>query len=332
MQAQTSQKQYKVLTVAFYNVENLFDTINNPYKNDDSRTPTGADNWTSERYHDHLQKISSVIAKIGKDVTGGLPDFVGLAEIENRQVVEDLIATEALVGGNYGISHFDSPDNRGIDVAFIYKKDLFKEVKASKHFLDITDPVTGRARRTRDVLLVSGQVDGEELHFLVNHWPSRVGGEAITRPHREKAAALNVSIADSLYKQNSRAKIIGMGDFNDNPNNTSFKKVLKTVAHKNRVKEGDFYNPMELMYKKGAGTTGYADGWHLFDQFFISWPYILSSEGFSYWKAGIYTDDNIVTTQGNYRGYPNRSYVAGNYTGGYSDHFPIYLYLIKEVK
>lgn len=328
LQAQT--KQYKVRTVAFYNVENLFDTINDPKKFDDERTPEGKDHWTSANYFDHIHKIASTIAKIGRDVTSTAPDFVGLSEVENRSVVEDLAHSEALKDYNYGIVHYDSPDARGIDVAFMYKKDVFTPTHTSKHFLDIKDPSTGKPRYTRDQILVSGQMEGEELHFIINHWPSRSGGEAASRPFREAAAALNKHIFDSLTAINPKAKVISMGDFNDDPTNSAFKKVLKTKANKEKVNQGDLYNPMENLFKKGVGTLAYRDSWSLFDQFVLTYGYIGKQvEGYKYWKAGVFNSPELANPSGRFAGYPFRSYANGSYTGGYSDHFPVYLFLIK---
>jgi len=327
---QAQNKTYKIRTVAFYNVENLFDTINDPKKFDDDRTPTGKDHWTSKHYYDHVNKLSQTIAKIGKDVTGQAPDFVGLAEVENREVVEDLVNSEALKDNYYGIVHYNSPDARGIDVAFIYKQSVFKPTKTSKHFLDIKD-AAGKRRYTRDQILISGEMDGEEVHFIINHWPSRSGGEAASRPLREAAAALNKRIFDSLTAINPMAKVISMGDFNDDPTNSGFKKILKTKADKKKVQQGDLYDPMENMYKKGIGTLAYRDSWSLFDQFVLTYGYLAKeAEGYKYWKAGVFNSPELANPSGKYAGYPYRSYANGSYTGGYSDHFPVYLYLIKE--
>ena len=297
---QAQNKTYKIRTVAFYNVENLFDTINDPKKFDDDRTPTGKDHWTSKHYYDHVNKL------------------------------EDLVNSEALKDNYYGIVHYNSPDARGIDVAFIYKQSVFKPTKTSKHFLDIKD-AAGKRRYTRDQILISGEMDGEEVHFIVNHWPSRSGGEAASRPLREAAAALNKRIFDSLTAINPMAKVISMGDFNDDPTNPGFEKILKTKADKKKVQQGDLYNPMENMYKKGIGTLAYRDSWSLFDQFVLTYGYLAKeAEGYKYWKAGVFNSPELANPSGKYAGYPYRSYANGSYTGGYSDHFPVYLYLIKE--
>ena len=248
------KKKFAVRTVAFYNVENLFDTINDPHKFDDDRTPEGADRWTSKVYNDHVHKIAKVISEIGSDVTKHSPDIVGLAEIENEAVVRDLISTEYLRKYNYGIVHYESPDARGVDVALIYKKSVFKPTASFPHPLYLTKD-DGKPLYTRDQLLVSGELDGEMIHFIVNHWPSRLGGEAKSRPSREKAAALNKKIIDSLLSKDPNAKVIAMGDFNDDPINSGFKNVLKTKDKKEDVKQGELFNPMEAMLKKRNGNV-----------------------------------------------------------------------------
>ena len=326
------KKKFAVRTVAFYNVENLFDTINDPHKLDDDRTPEGADRWTSKVYNDHVHKIAKVISEIGSDVTKHAPDIVGLAEIENEAVVRDLINTEYLKKYNYGIVHYESPDARGVDVALIYKKSVFKPTASFPHPLYLTKD-DGKPLYTRDQLLVSGELDGEMIHFIVNHWPSRFGGEAKSRPSREKAAALNKKIIDSLLSKDPNAKVIAMGDFNDDPINSGFKNVLKTKDKKEDVKQGELFNPMEAMLKKGMGTLAYQDGWNLFDQFYFTYDLLKEDKSsYRYWKTGIFNRSYLANPKGRYKGYPFRSMSNGNYTWGYSDHFPVYMYLIRELK
>ena len=325
------KKKFAVRTVAFYNVENLFDTINDPHKFDDDRTPEGADRW-SKVYNDHVHKIAKVISEIGSDVTKHAPDIVGLAEIENEAVVRDLINTEYLKKYNYGIVHYESPDARGVDVALIYKKSVFKPTASFPHPLYLTKD-DGKPLYTRDQLLVSGELDGEMIHFIVNHWPSRFGGEAKSRPSREKAAALNKKIIDSLLSKDPYAKVIAMGDFDDYPINSGFKNVLKTKDKKEDVKQGELFNPMEAMLKKGMGTLAYQDGWNLFDQFYFTYDLLKEDKSsYRYWKTGIFNRSYLANPKGRYKGYPFRSMSNGNYTWGYSDHFPVYMYLIRELK
>lgn len=325
------EKQYMVRSVAFYNVENLFDTINDPNVRDDDRTPTGEMRWGTELYTDHLNKIAKVIAEIGSDVTQKHPDIIGLAEVENRGVLEDLLKTDYLKNSNYGIAHFDSPDKRGIDVALFYDRTVFVPQNIKKHELKIYTKERKRIY-TRDQLLVSGLLDGEKIHFIVNHWPSRSGGEGRSRPLREAGATLNKKIIDSILNIESNAKIISMGDFNDDPINSSFKKILKTKAKKKKTKPNELYNPMEDMYRRGMGTLAYRDSWSLFDQIFFT-GILLDKDKTSYrfWKAGIYNKSYLTNPKGRYKGYPFRSVAGGVYTWGYSDHFPVYIYLVKEV-
>ncbi len=328
-----TKKEYKVISIAFYNVENLFDTENNPFTFDDDRTPEGDDVWTQEKYRDKLQKLAGVIAEIGSETAKKPPAIVGICEIENRGVLEDLINEPKLKKYNYGIVHYDSPDRRGIDVALLYRKDVFRLENSVSHELLIYNSKEPDKRvYTRDQLVVSGKIDGEKLHFIVNHWPSRSGGEAASSYKREKAAALNKIILDSIFKQEPLTKVISMGDFNDDPTNKSFKEILKTEANQNDLNPHQLYNPMENMLKKGMGTLAYRDGWNLFDQILVSGA--LTGKDYSqfqFYKAGIFNKKHLITENGQYKGYPFRSYGYSGYQGGYSDHFPVYIYLLKEV-
>lgn len=326
------KKTYKVQTVAFYNLENLFDYEDDPMTFDDDRTPTGKDHWTEEIYNDKLKNMAQVISEIGADVTGTSPVIIGVCEVENRRVLEDLINQEALYNIDYGIVHFDSPDRRGIDVALLYQKKIFTPTNYEAHELRIYDnnDVTKRIY-TRDQLLVSGVLDGEKIHLIVNHWPSRSGGEARSRFKRVKAAKLNKQIIDSLFSEDPYAKIITMGDLNDDPTSPSLSKVLKPKKDKEDVGLKELYNPMEDMFKKGLGTLAYRDGWNLFDQMIVSAELTKTDySSYRFYKAGIYNKSYLANPRGRYKGYPYRSYADGGYTGGYSDHFPVYLYLIKE--
>jgi Endonuclease/Exonuclease/phosphatase family len=347
-------KKFKVHTIAFYNIENLFDTINDPTVNDEEWLRGGAQKWTTKKYKKKLANLSRVLAEIGTGDNPEPPTIIGLSEVENRGVLEDLLKEPALVNKGYGIIHFDSPDKRGIDVGFFYQKKHFKptsyinipliirdgyiaeveknqdEPKESKQSEGkVTAEYTGRIY-TRDQLLVTGLLDGEEVSFIVNHWPSRSGGEKKSSPNREAAAALNRKIIDSLYKVNPNAKIITMGDLNDGPYNNSIKKVLGAKGKKDEVKPGGLYNPMEEMSNKGIGTLAYRDAWDLFDQMIMSEPLIKKDyASFRFWKAGVYNKTFLTQPTGQYKGYPLRN---SNGEVGFSDHFPVYLYLIKEIK
>jgi len=330
-----NEKTYRVNTVAFYNLENLFDPVNDPEKYDEaSPIMEMAESLREEVYAKKLTNMAKVIAKIGADVTGHPPAVLGVCEVENRRVLEDLLNESTLVNEDYGIVHFDSPDKRGIDVALLYKKSIFRPINTSSHELLIYDQDDPEKRvYTRDQLLVTGLLDGDKINFIVNHWPSRSGGEARSRFKREKAAALNKKIIDSLQAEDPYAKIITMGDLNDGPYNTSVKEVLGAKAEKEEVKLKGLYNPMENMQKKGIGTIAYRDSWDLFDQMILSQPLLDDDySSYRYYKAGVYNPQYLANPRGRYKGYPYRSFSDGGFSGGYSDHFPVYVYLVKEVR
>ena len=329
---QKKETQYSIRTIAFYNVENLFDTINDPNKNDEASPMMELKGNRTKVYNKKLNNMAMVISKIGLEKAGTSPAIIGLSEVENRKVLEDLIATDDLKDKRYEIVHFDSPDRRGIDVALLYQKRYFKPIHQKNYELRIWDE-KGRRVYTRDQLLVSGILDDELIHIIVNHWPSRSGGEAKSRPKREKAAWLTTQILKDIKNDDPKAKIIVMGDFNDDPNNNSIKKVLNAKGKKKEVKEGDIYNPMENMFRRGFNTLGYRDNINLFDQILISASLLSTKNEFDTYKmfkANIFNPQYLTTKSGRYKGYPFRSFSYSTFTGGYSDHFPVYLYLIKE--
>lgn len=325
-----AQKAFKVGVVAFYNLENLFDTINDPNKNDEEFLPDGQNRWNTEKYNIKLERLSEAIEGIGADVSPFGAHILGVSEIENRNVIEDLIATDRLKDRNYQIIHYDSPDRRGVDVAMLYQADFFKPTNTKSYFL----AVDGMPHfLTRDQLVVSGLFDGEEMHFIVNHWPSRYGGEKRSRPLRMAAAALNRHIVDSLLLLNSEAKIVVMGDLNDNPTNKSVLEVLSAKAEKTNLKSGELYNPFYELYRKGIGSNAYRDAWSLFDQLIISQALIGDDfESYQMKYAKVYFKSEMTQSSGRFKGYPFRTFAGGVFLGGYSDHFPAYIVLIKEVK
>jgi hypothetical protein len=348
----SQQKKFSVHTVAFYNFENLFDTINNP-NNDEEWLPNGAQNWTSKKYHKKLENLARVLSEIGSSENTNSPTLIGGCEIENRGVLEDLVKEPKLAVHDYGIVHFDSPDKRGIDVALLYQKKHFKptsyvniplliyrketkskekdkETEEDKADKDKIEAEAGERVYTRDVLLVTGFLDGEEVNVMVNHWPSRSGGEKKSSPFREEAGRLNRKIMDSIYKINPNAKIITMGDLNDGSYNKSVKEGIGAKLKKSEVTEFGIYNPFEQMAKEGNASLFYRDAGDIFDQIMVSEALIRKDySSFRYWKAGIYNKPYMITTTGQYKGYPLRH---GANEIGFSDHFPVYVYLIKEAK
>ncbi len=325
-------QSFQLRTVAFYNVENLFDTDNDSLVYDDDRTPEGKDHWTQARYLRKIKVIAEVLSGIGKQPVAGCPDLIGLCEVENRRVIEDLTRHPALQGANYKILHFDSPDERGIDVALLYKTASFVPVAfQSRRLLLFSEE--GERNYTRDQLVVTGLLDDELIHLIVNHWPSRSGGEIRSRPARLAAAELNRRIIDSITRLYESPKILSMGDFNDNPTDTSFKKVLKIRGNPMELKPGELYNPMEKLYRYGQGSLAYRDHWSLFDQIYVSAAFLYAAtNSYTFWRAAIHKPQEIVTSTGSFKGYPFRTYANGNYTAGYSDHFPVYAYFIRKAE
>ncbi|MDY2586085.1 endonuclease/exonuclease/phosphatase family protein [Winogradskyella aquimaris] len=328
------EKRFKIHTVAFYNLENLFDTINDPLKYDEASPIMEMKANRSEVYKQKVKNMARVIANIGADMANNSPAVIGVCEIENRDVLEDLVNDPLLLGKDYGIIHYDGPDRRSIDVALLYQKALFKPIESSSHELLIYDDVTRKRVYTRDQLLVSGKLDGDLIHIIVNHWPSRSGGEARSRSKRVGAAKLNKRIIDSLQSIDPYAKIFTMGDLNDDPTNDSVKEVLKAKKEKDEVPFKGIYNPYEKMFtEKGWGTTAYRDALSLFDQIMMTKPLLDDDySSFRFWKAGIYNPSYMFNKRGRYEGYPFRSFADGGFTGGFSDHFPVYVYLIRQVK
>ncbi len=325
------QRTYNIQTVAFYNLENLFDTIDDPLTFDNDRTPKGRYHWTDKLYKEKLQNMALVISKIGKEQTGSAPTILGVAEIENRKVLEDLIREPILIQNKYGIIHEDSPDRRGIDVGLLYQKDRFKPKHFKTYELYLYDEVTQKRVYTRDQLVVSGYLDGDLIHLIVNHWPSRRGGETRSAYKRKKAAKLNKRIIDSIFVLDPYSKIITLGDFNDDPNSPSLKKVLGTTSKRKDTDLKELYNPLAKMKNKGVGTHAWNDGWTIFDQIIVSKELLQKDySSYRYFKVGIFSEAFLITTTGRYKGYPFRSFSGQNYVGGYSDHLPVYMYLIKE--
>lgn len=346
---QAQSQKFTIHTIAFYNLENLFDTVNDPATRDDEWTPNGAQNWTNEKYQKKLSNLSKVLSEIGTPENTNAASLIGVAEIENRGVLEDLIKQPNLKHLDYGIVHFDSPDKRGIDVALLFRKKyfrttsyasiplfIFKNKKDSKQDrneeLETEQEKTIQNNRvfTRDQLLVTGFLENEEISIIVNHWPSRSGGEKASSIFREEAGKLNKKIIDSLQRINPNSKIITMGDFNDGPYNKSIKTALGAKAKKADVTEFGIFNPFEAMFYKGMGTLAFRDSWDIFDQIIITEPFIRPDfSSFKFWKAGIFNKPYLIQTAGKYKGYPLRHTIN---EVGFSDHFPVYLYLIRELK
>ncbi|WOD44737.1 endonuclease/exonuclease/phosphatase family protein [Hwangdonia lutea] len=330
--ANAQEKKFKIHTIAFYNLENLFDTINDPNKFDEFSPMMELKTNRSAVYKKKVKNMARVIADIGADITNNTPAIIGVSEVENRAVLEDVLNDSLLLEKDYGIVHYNSPDTRGIDVALLYQKKIFTPTHTSSHTLKIYDDASKKRVYTRDQLLVTGNLDGESIHVIVNHWPSRRGGEERSRPKRVAAAKLNKHLIDSVQAINPYAKIFVMGDLNDNPTNKSVKHVLKAKKDRKKVGFKGIYNPFESFYANGVGTNAFRDNWNLFDQILITKPLLEKDfTSFRFYKAGIFNKNYLINNRGKYKGYPKRSFSNGTFTDGFSDHFPVYVYVIKEV-
>jgi predicted extracellular nuclease len=305
-------------TIAFYNLENLFDTFDDAYTNDDDFLPKSERHWTEKRYRKKIRKLGQVISQIGEKTAKKVPALVGLAEVENRLVVDDLIESSSLKNHDYDLVHYDSPDERGIDVALIYNKKYFKVSHSEVFALDLFDD-DGTRDYTRDILLVEGLLNGEKIYVLINHWPSRREGVELTEPARMIASNKVIEIVSRILSEDANAKIIVMGDFNDNPKNNSIK---------NLVQSHDLYNPMSNLPTYIRGSINHRKEWNLFDQILFTTNFFEYEQGkHSFSQVNIFDKDFLKQYKGRYKGSPFRTYVGYKYKGGFSDHFPVYLHL-----
>lgn len=302
--------------VGFYNLENLFDTVDDPATIDEEFLPNGANAWTEERYAIKLANMSKVIAGFG-------PDILAVSEIENRKVLEDLVQHPNIAAHRYQIVHFDMDDARGVDVALLYKASVFKPFSIKR--LPIRNPDDPRFR-TRDILWVKGLFMGDTLHMVVNHWPSRRGGK---EDMRLMAAQVLRKAVDSVLAINPKANLVMLGDFNDDPNNRSIKKIL--MASDDHQKKNTLINTSEPTFKKGYGTLAFNGAWNLFDQIIIS-SALTDKTGVDYVPETftVFAQRWMIVESGKYRGMPQRTFSSGVFNPqGYSDHFPVFIVLKK---
>jgi hypothetical protein len=322
------KKQYFISAIGFWNVENLYDTVNDPWKNDEEFTPSGSNKWTADRYLTKIDRLAEVIAMMATDATPDGLAIMGLCEVENIGVVKDLINSPRLKKRNYKVVHIEGPDARGVDPSFIYNPAYFKLSRALAYHVNLPGE---QAYKTRDILVVSGFLTNEPLTVLVNHWPSRRGGELLSRPNRNAAAAVARHIADSISMANPKCKIIIMGDLNDDPTNVCVKEVIGTYPNCREPEENKFFNPMEQPFKQGIGTLAWQDSWNLFDQILLNNCWLpINYQSWQYHTVRIFNKPFLKSDFGNFKGYPFRTYSGGTYTAGYSDHFPVFITIAKE--
>ena len=324
-----AQKPYKVM---FYNFENLFDTINDPEILDEEFTPDGPKKWNSVKYNKKIGNLERVLFDIAA-LDKNYPAVIGVSEVENRSVLEDVIATPKLAPANYRIVHYDSPDARGVDVAFFYRPDVF-ELEGSA---PIPFTMEGLPNfKTRDIVTMWGTIEGEPFYFMGAHWPSRLGGKEASAPKRERAAEIMRRAADSVLRLDPATKVVMMGDFNDDATDDSITEVLGAKGDIRKLEPGDYYNPFINVLKAGYGTLAYQDAWNLFDNIVVS-ENLVAGDGLKIRKASpkarfygnIFSRPYMIQQEGQYKGYPLRTFVGNNFQGGYSDHFPVYIYIGK---
>ena len=323
--------QDKPYMVAFYNLENLFDIYDDPETHDEEFTPDGIKQWNEVKYQKKLTNMERVLfdmAAIQKDY----PIVIGVSEIENRSVLEDLISQPKLKGANYRICHYDSPDARGVDVAFLYRADVFK-LEGSENIKLVVEELPDF--RTRDFVVMWGTIEGEPFYFLVSHWPSRLGGKEASQFKRDACAKQIREIKDKLLAENPNTKVIVMGDFNDDATDASLVKVMGAKGKVKDLAEGDFFNPFFQMLRAGHGTLAYQDMWNLFDNICVTENLVNDEPGKlklikgKKFYGNIFRRPYMLQQEGQYKDYPLRTFVTNNFQNGFSDHFPVYIYIGK---
>jgi len=314
------------MRIMFYNVENLFDTINDPHKNDEDFLPSGNNHWNSWRYSEKLKNIYKVATAVGGWEP---PDVMGVCEIENRLVLEQLIKWTPLRNFNYEIVHHESPDNRGIDVGLIYRRDKFSPLEHEALKVSFED---NPDFKTRDILYVKALVMNKDtLHLFVNHWPSRLGGAMESEEKRILAASVARKKIDAVLKLNPSANILLMGDFNDYPNDRSLNETLRAVGKTIEAKNGRLFNLMFEIAEKHDGSHKYQGHWGALDQVIVS--SLMLQEGHSLRvennSATIFKNPFLLKEDERWMGTkPSRTYEGFKYTGGFSDHLPVFVDLI----
>lgn len=325
---QDKKQQFMVFGVGFYNLENLFDTINSNGSYDLEFSPKGARQWDGQKYWSKINKMAECISHMTTKTTPFGPAILGVSEIENKSVLDDLVKAPAIKKWMLQVVHHDSPDRRGVDVGLLYNPRFFRVLDVTNHTLVI--PSNPRFR-TRDQMCVTGLLGGDTVSVIVNHWPSRLGGQEQSSYLREAAAALSKHIADSLWSLRPNQGVIIMGDLNDDPQDISCAKVLGAVKDESKVEPHGFYNPWWKLLDKGIGTLAYKGGWNLFDQIIVSGSLLeQNTSGLHYWKCQVNNFDFLRDKNGTRQGYPLRTFSGGVWLDGYSDHFPTEIFLIKS--
>lgn len=330
----TTKTAYRVYGVGFYNLENLFDTIpNNPRGLDLEYTPQGEKKWTGERYWSKISNLARAISAMTTKITPNGPAILGVSEIENASVLNDLVRDPQIRRWGLQVVHHDSPDRRGVDVGLLYNPRYFEVVNVTNHLLTIPG---NPDFRSRDQMCVVGKLGGEPFAVVVNHWPSRLGGQKQSEHLRVAAAQLSKHIADSLWAIDPSMGVIIMGDLNDDPSDKSCREILGAKKHAKDVTDGHmFYNPWwKILDDDGIGTLAYKGAWNLFDQIILSGNMLPAnrSTGLEFVRAKVNNFEFLTTKEGQRQGYPLRTFASGSYLNGYSDHYPTMVILKQAVK
>ena len=338
-QDEQQERRYTMYGVMFYNLENLFDTINTNGQYDKEFSPEGARQWNGTKYwqkqHNMAYAISQMEVK-GSPAVG--PVIIGVSEIENITVLQDLVRQPEIKDRHYQIVHHDSPDRRGVDVGLLYNPRFFKVLNVTNQRINKYLPDYPEFR-SRDQLCVTGMLAGEKVSVIVNHWPSRLGGEEQSSYLREAAGRMARETMDSLLRDDPNQGIIFMGDLNDDPQN---KSCSEAVGAKKEIKDclaepGSCFNPWWNILNRGIGTLGYKGNWNLFDQIIFTDYFLKNFESkekptLTFLRAEVLNRKFLRSNEGDRQGYPLRTFSGGVFLNGYSDHFPTMIYLVKEVK
>ena len=323
---QVEERGEEGIRVMFYNVENLFDTKDDSLKRDDDFTPRGIKGWSNRKYFTKLKHIYQTIMGVGGWEP---PAVVGLCEVENRFVLQELITRTPLRKLGYDVLHEESPDRRGIDVAMLYRPSKFQPIRYQA--INITFPFDTDSK-TRDVLYVKGSVLNQDtVHIFINHWPSRFGGHLETDPKRNFVASVVRQTVDSIYTAEPTANIVIMGDLNDSPHDESVAEILRARKELEGLADKDLFNMMIALEEAGKGTHKHQDHWGILDQIIVSSPLLNRENGLRIRnrQAAIYEGNFLIQLEDKKLGAkPFRTYSGAQYIGGYSDHLPIYLDLV----
>ncbi len=316
-------KEKKSYVIVSYNVENLFDTLNDPETFDDEFTPEGSKHWTKKRYDKKISNISRVLS----DISGDLPAIIALCEVEHRSVTEDLASSKALKSGHYKVIHREGPDTRGIDVALMYRSDLFNV----KSYEAIPVMVKGSYSKLRNILYVKGGfAEGKNFHIFVNHWKSRRGGADKTEYKRIAAAEILRKKADEIFAEDKNAYIIILGDFNDEPGSKSLLKVLRATNNDTNPAFDEFYNLLYDKYLEGEGTNFGNYRKYMLDNLIVSRA-LRNGEMYYAEEGNIFKPNYILYYNAKAKmKVPDKTYGGRKYYGGYSDHLPVYFILKKK--